>query len=403
MPLSLLLLATVITIGAAQNQAPTSPYLDLLARYRAAAIAGDDDAHMKAIEALTALPDGHSVDHAIKEYQTLARRTAGDSEPGRLAGSARTVLENAWEQVLPAAAMMHLETGYFLLQEADDARAMGHLSIARAIVEWQPWTLVMRIRPDIGARHASLKHDIYIGIVWTLQTFRVLDALQRHLERTRDQFPDDVMVRLALGSLEEVRATDMEVNAAKPPTQLMVIPVVAWRRQLQKTHWERAVEHYRAVLKADPSLVEARVRLGRVMRLRGQLKEARQELEAAAAAARESAPVPMPAYGPSMVIPYLSEMFLAEVIEDDSGAPEALTHYQDLVRQWPSCQSGLLALGRAYEARGDRLAALNALAPLFREQSKRECIDPWWTYNLGQGWRFGPFVRDLRARLKGPS
>jgi tetratricopeptide (TPR) repeat protein len=424
LPLSGLLVGIMIAIGAMQGQEPgqapipvqpgtsglgdptaaaSSPYLDLLARYRDAAVAGNDDAHMKVIAALTSLPDGHSLDHAFKEYQKLALSVGGDDNPARLSGTRLVMLANAWEAALPAAALMHLETGYFLLQTTDDTRGIAHLSIARAIVEWQPWAHVMRTRPDVGARHASLKRDIYIGIVWTLQTYRMLEALQQHLERTREQFPDDVMVRLALGSLEEVRGTAVEVNEAKPPTRGMVIPEVAWRRLLQKSHWEKAIEHFRAALKTDPSLVEARLRLGRVMRLRGQLKEARQELEAAAVSARESAPVPMPAFGPPMVVPYLSEMFLAEVIEEDGGAAEALTRYQDLVRHWPSCQSGLLALGRAYEARGDRQAALNALQPLFREQSKRACVDPWWTYNLGQGWRFGPFVRDLRMRLKGPS
>jgi tetratricopeptide (TPR) repeat protein len=395
------------TSGFGDRTPASSPYLDLLARYRAAVAAGDDDAHMKALEALATLPDGHSSDHAIREYQHLAQRVAGDANPGRVGATALATLATEWEKTLPVAAVMHLETGFFLFQKPDDARGIGHLLTARAIVEWQPWTHVMRLRPEIGARHASLRRDIYIGITWTLQTYRMFLALQQHLDRVRDQFPDDVMVRLALGSLEEVRATAGEVSDDKPPDgRMMAVLLAEWRRNLQRTHWERAAEHYRAVLKADPALVEARVRLGRVLRLRGQLKEARQELEAAAASANESAPVPMPAFGPPMVMPYLSELFLAEVIEEEGGAgaaAEALTRYQDIVRRWPSCQSGLLALSRAYEARGEREAALNALQPIAREQGKRWCVDPWWSYELGQGWRFGTFVRNLRARVMGAS
>jgi hypothetical protein len=142
-----------------------------------------------------------------------------------------------------------------------------------------------------------------------------------------------------------------------------------------------------------------------VLRMRGKLKEARLELEAVAASAPDSASVPasVPASGPAMVVPYLNEMFLAEVIEEEGGAADALTRYQDIARRWPDCQSGLLALSRAYEARGEREAALNTLLPLVREQANRACIDPWWTFNLGQGWRFGPFVETLRMRVKGRS
>jgi tetratricopeptide (TPR) repeat protein len=103
------------------------------------------------------------------------------------------------------------------------------------------------------------------------------------------------------------------------------------------------------------------------------------------------------------VVPYLGEMFLAETIELEGDAAGALKLYQDVARRWPECQSGLLALGRAYEARGDREAALEALKMLHRDQAKRVCVDPWWTYHLGQGWRFGPFIVDLRARVKGRS
>jgi tetratricopeptide (TPR) repeat protein len=428
MPLSLpgLLLVIVIAFGATQGQAQpkaaqapipvspgtssfddrsasASPYLDLVERYRAAVASGDDDAHMKAIEALKWLPNGHSLDHAIREFDRLALRKGGDTNPGRLSGSRLTMLADAWDEVLPCAAVMHLETAYLLFQENEDDRAMSHLSIARSIVGWQPWVLVTRLRPDIGARHESLRRDIYTGITWTLQTYRRLHALQQHLAKARQEFPDDAMVRLALGSLEELRATAVELAEVRRPTSIMKMPVATWLRLAQKEHWDKAIDHYRAALSGDASLAEARLRLGRVLRLRGQLKDARRELEAAATSARGSAPSPMPTYGPAIVMPYLSAMFLAEVIEEEGGAREALTRYQEIVRQWPSCQSGLLALGRAYEAHGDRDAALKVLQPLAREQEKRWCVDPWWTYNLGQGWRFGPFIRSVRIRAVTPS
>ena len=66
---------------------------------------------------------------------------------------------------------------------------------------------MLRGNPEIGARFATLRRDIYVGIIWTLQTFRVLDTLEQHLGKARDQFPDDPMVRLAFGECRCTGAT----------------------------------------------------------------------------------------------------------------------------------------------------------------------------------------------------
>jgi hypothetical protein len=70
------------------------------------------------------------------------------------------------------------------------------------------------------------------------------------------------------------------------------------------------------------------------------------------------------------------------------------------VKRWPECQSAHLALSRAFEAAGDREAALGALQPLWRPEAERKCRDPWWLYDDGQSWRMHKLVEDLRVSVK---
>jgi tetratricopeptide (TPR) repeat protein len=399
--------------GAARQQSPnqkdpaapgfspaSSPYRELVARYRDAA-SRPAETYEDIAAALLALPDASSAGYVFRQFQELAVAVAGTADPLALQERPLIRLADAWGDQLPAAAAMHLEAGFHACHQADVDRCAAHLSVARTLVEWGPWVTLMKLRPELGARHASLKRDINVGIVWTLQAFRQLDALGGHLGRIRSQYPGDAMIRLAQGSLEELRATAVEVMATQPPGRMAMTGAASWRRSSQLMRWEKAEEHYRAALKLDPSLVEARVRLGRVLMLRGKAKDARRELEEARALFPDAASVP--AFGAEMVVPYLGLMFLGDAIEGDGDAAAALTVYQEVARRFPDCQSGALALSRAYEASGDRPAALAALRTLGRVQAARQCVDPWWTYNLGQGYRFGLLIRQLRTQLRGPS
>jgi hypothetical protein len=92
-------------------------------------------------------------------------------------------------------------------------------------------------------------------------------------------------------------------------------------------------------------------------------------------------------------------LFLGEVLEDQGDKAGALARYQDTVKRWPECQSAHLALSRAFEAVGDREAALGALQPLWRAEAERKCRDPWWLYDDGQSWRMRKLVEDLRLSV----
>jgi hypothetical protein len=56
-------------------------------------------------------------------------------------------------------------------------------------------------------------------------------------------------------------------------------------------------------------------------------------------------------------------------------------------------------LSRAYSARGNGAAALDALKPLWKEPEQRACFDMWWDYRSGQAWRLKALLQALRERV----
>jgi tetratricopeptide (TPR) repeat protein len=268
----------------------------------------------------------------------------------------------------------------------DDEAGADHLHLARQIVDSPRFSLVMRITPDLKEQQTRFRRDIYLGVLWTLQADHSNDRLVTHLQRLLDEFPDDADVMLAFGSFEEYQSSGPVVRELRPPTAVMAAG--PWRRNMQERQLKRAERYYRDALKLKPSLHEARLRLGRVLQLRGLLSEAQAELLASLEP------------GSPATIRYLASMFLADVLDAQGNGAAALARVRDVVTRFPGCQSSHLALSRIHESRGDRAAALAALEPLWKEQPARDCVDPWWGYHLGQIWRVLALVDSLHARVR---
>jgi tetratricopeptide (TPR) repeat protein len=375
-----LLLAIVLAAESTWMAAPSTNYLDIVAQYRA----GDFD---NAVKALASHPEAHSPAYAMRQLE----RSHPEAKAS-LATLFPMTKRLAWlplSPVLPAAAVLHLETGQYLLQKADDERGVEHLMAARNIVDGEWWMTVPKMLPDRSAHYDRVRHDIYRGIIFVLQEQDRFATLLPHLERAREQFPRDAEIRLALGTLDELRATAIMLRQIEPPTKLN--PAASWRRQKRREYLDKAADHFRDALTIDNALAEARVRLGRVLQERGKLPEARRELEAAVAAL------------PPAVVYYAGSLFLGEILEAQGDATGAIARYQETVKRWPECQSAHLALSRAFEAAGNRQAARDALQPLWRAEPERKCVDPWWFYGVGQYWRLHGLVEDLRGSVKGKS
>ncbi len=154
----------------------------------------------------------------------------------------------------------------------------------------------------------------------------------------------------------------------------------------EESHRRSALESYRAALRLEPALLEARLRLGRVLWLDGKLDEAVRELKAVAD-------------GPSADGRQLACLFLSRV-EDERGRPEAaLAHARAAVEARPQWQSGRLALADLLRRAGEpEQATRTALAALSPEGPASP--DGWLRYNLGAHDRAALVLQAMRAMVR---
>jgi tetratricopeptide (TPR) repeat protein len=141
---------------------------------------------------------------------------------------------------------------------------------------------------------------------------------------------------------------------------------------------------YAKALQRSPGLLEARVRLGRVLLLRGRNGEALAELrQVSGDAARPSQR-------------YMARLFegrARERLGDSRGAAEA---FSAAAAEVPKAQSALVALGRALDRLGERTRSQEAFDRAVLHEMYAQG-DPWLDYIRGQPARIGDLVEELRG------
>lgn len=364
---------------------PELRYLDIVREYAS----GDYDT---AMDAIVNFPNA-DLDRAFEAFQEFLVRPIGGGNVvlDEMNKAEQQKVAALWARLVPAAAVMHLEAGAFLLTFQKNDEGRDHLFLARALVDWTQWPWIVKRLPFERKPHEERRRSVYLAIAWTLQQFEQSDLLPPHLKKAREEFPNDAEVLLTSGSAEEMLTTPILVDR-ELSTQArgsVNVPMSTRRRMLRHSHLEKAEAYHRAAVHADPRLAEAHMRLGRVLQEQGQRAEARRSLETA----RDLKP-------PSD-IGYLAALFLAGIADEEGDEASTFAQYDAIAKRWPDCQSGHLGLSRAYEARGDRQAALGALLPLWRARKERACpVDPWWIYGLGQAWRLEALRETLRAQVR---
>ena len=152
-----------------------------------------------------------------------------------------------------------------------------------------------------------------------------------------------------------------------------------------------AERRFREALEDDPTLVEARLRLGWVLVRRGQPGEARPLLEAVATTA------------PTPDRRALAWLFLARAHETLEDVPSAVGAYRRAVAIAPQLQAAQLGLAHAMEQSAGDEAARATIVPFFLERSRSWVrADPWSEYPFGPPeLRYRAFEA-LRERLCAP-
>jgi tetratricopeptide (TPR) repeat protein len=323
-------------------------YLRALDLYRR----GEFDA---AITALLALPAEWAVDGADSFGRGHLAR-----EPEAVFAPARAAL------LLNTEAWIERTTGQpFRLAEDEDVYLTSARSLAARLVRHIP----------------DFIRDWYLLVAAYLHGRLDLARSRVHLAEARRRFPGDARILLAT-------ASDHEILSRLATGSLLYFEAAGAERSRQRIDPDRetrtAIAFFRRALDAAPDLYEARLRLGRLLFLQGDLDGASRELDAAIAA---SPPAPMN---------YLAALFRGLVAAADADFARARTHYDDAAKIHPRGQAIAVARSELAYLEGRPADAARLMTALLGAPPDE---DPWWSYLTGEGWHFLARRNELRAEV----
>jgi tetratricopeptide (TPR) repeat protein len=147
------------------------------------------------------------------------------------------------------------------------------------------------------------------------------------------------------------------------------------------------------VLRQDPTVVEAHLRLGRTMYLLDRNHEAADELNLTLRQARASHHV---------FATYLSQLFLGQLREHQGDMPAAIQFYRAALQTMPRSHSAAVALGQALVRSGNGIEGWRVARDMFGDEGLgvAPALDPWSIYRGGQYWQTASRVQAMRAVIR---
>ena len=203
-----------------------------------------------------------------------------------------------------------------------------------------------------------------------------------HAERI---LPNDPLLLFDRGCYAEVLGLPLLQAAVPPPSSAQVVGAVTGIPPASSTNAD-AERLYRRAFAADPTLLEARVRLARLLTVRQRYQEA----DAVIAVAVGQAP-------PGM-LGFYTHLFAGRTSQGLGRFDDASRHYQSALGLFPNAQSALLAASQLALLQADVPAAL---APVDRlgEASTAWEADPWRWYDYCVGRDAEDLLQALWDRL----
>lgn len=260
---------------------------------------------------------------------------------------------------------------------SDDGRTQGfgaqsvHLQVGQLILEGLP-------ADPTTERFGYLWYRATTA--WLARRYRFAD-LAPHLSAARSRFSGAATVQFDTGCLYETYASpriQYVRDAVRSRGMGTAVPSRNNSLQLAERYFSRAIG-------LDPQLVEARIRLGRVIGLLGRHDAAIEQLEQALATTSDP------------LLQYFGHLFLGNEREATADTAGARRHFERARDLFPLAQSPHLALSRLARLEGALPGAFNALAPVLAlpaDQVQRP--DPWWVYEMGIGRMETALVDELR-------
>jgi tetratricopeptide (TPR) repeat protein len=207
-----------------------------------------------------------------------------------------------------------------------------------------------------------------------------------HFDRAHALFPRDADILFLNGCEREAYAAP-RIHAA---VGAAVVPVgFNFDIGSDRAELRRAEEYFRRALVARPDFGEARLRLGRVLLLRGQGAEASIELRRA----MESAEIAV-----DNQLLYYAHLLAGTAYEAIGRIDIARASFEKAAGLYPTAQSPLLALSQLATRRGERVTALRELQRVFAlPPHAPERDDPWWEYFRSQARNADTLIERLQA------
>jgi len=260
-----------------------------------------------------------------------------------------------WEDVR-AAIVLHTEATADDVQARRMPRVRAHLDAgARLVVE------LVRRRPE--QKHFVDRWRTVTGALLRRYGASALgDVLVRRLDQSLFVQPSEALARKHFDD-----GVQWELKGGVQGVELSAQPGfgIGDENGLPSRFWIPAAREYLEAIRADATLLQAWLHLGRIRMLEGKLDEAVGHFDKAADAVDPR-------------VRYLARLFSGSVMERRGRYGDAEARYRDAIAQYPWGQSGPLALaqimsrtGREAEARATVLERLNR---------HERIVEPLWTY-----------------------
>jgi tetratricopeptide (TPR) repeat protein len=289
---------------------------------------------------------------------------------------------SAWEKVPLTAALM-LHTDCAIRARRDGASPRLHESAAVELAG---------LLKDDPARRAFAGRWFEAVAALAYGESRWNEALDSAERGLRD-FPGSARLLFVQGALEEalgVQAAPRELgedlvdpNTRRTRTELL-------HRHEVQDHLEKARRALRSAVAADPSLLPARLRLGRIAWKLGETAEARSVLEEVLGR------------NPPADAAFLAHLFLGRLEEDDGHLDGAARSYESALALDARCQSARLALSHVRLRQGDAAAARRDVETTVQAAVRRPRQDGFWLYPWGPSIGAEDRLEELRREASVP-
>ena len=375
-----------------------SEYYDTVVLYRQ----GQIDAALERLKAVTAADQLSIAGRAVLIVEAKQREMAAPARGERPPTNTAPASALRWTiDIFPAAGALHMEAAIASTRLRTDS---GYHAASEQVLLAEPWfDKYIELTRKEPRENPARRWKLVIGLM--TMSHGAFGRAVSLLDAECAKAPDDPALQIACGSAQEALAMspgDLALATSRTSAKLAtereifddskltgaksVESPVGSARGFREGHLKRAERAFEMAIKADPRNVEARIRLGNVLAMRGDDAKASGILE----------PLLLESVGAREA--YLSRLLLSRVQIRARQFDEAARVLEQAAKAMPSGQSAYVGLANIETQRANAKAAAEALQRMLTAPQTPD--DPWVTYRLAQYWVPDTLVRELRAEAR---